>query len=71
MSEFASSFVATRYLLGARGQDLEQGLEREPYAAGRELARALANPEQAQRARALAAPLRTLVSALEALYLRA
>lgn len=71
LNEFASGFVVTRYLLGARGPELERGLEVEPYVGGRALAATLGALDQRQRAEALANPLRTLVTAIEALYVRA
>jgi hypothetical protein len=65
LSEFASGFVATRYLLGVRGPELLKSLDDEPYAAGRGLATALSHTDQRERAKALSAPLRALVRALE------
>lgn len=62
---FERACVATSYLVGRRGDDLLEPLL-DPGPAAKSLASRLGHPEQATRARVLAAELAPIVKALEA-----
>jgi hypothetical protein len=66
LNEVSQGFVVARYLLGARGDELLDGLVQEPDEPTRALCRALADPDQRRRAEALKKPLYELVLALDA-----
>jgi hypothetical protein len=54
-----------RYLLGARGAELEQGFEHASFGRAGELLRQLGVADRRQRAEALKHPLRELMAALD------
>ena len=66
---FERAFVATAYVLGARGEQLTQALAG-PSPEAERLARGLGHPERQVRAQRLAAELGRLVAALDDWRLR-
>ena len=66
---FAQAFIATRYLLGARGDELDlgviEGSRLPPGSSTGEFAERLKSPDRSVRSQALAQVLRDLVVELE------
>ncbi len=63
-SSFERALVATSYLLGRRGSELEQTLI-SPHGETRRLLGALGHPDRGERSRVLAGELARLVQALD------